>query len=57
MRLANDAVIKGILNNAVIPNIIKKAAPMLILVEVKLQIINATIYSSRLHFNFISLHQ
>lgn len=57
MRLANDAVIKGILSNAVIPNIIKKAAPMLILFEAKLQIINATIYSRTLHFNFISLHQ
>jgi hypothetical protein len=58
IRLAKKAVIKGILSKAVIPIIIKKAAPILILFETKLQIkriYNATIYSSELYFNFISL--
>lgn len=59
IRFANDAVIKGILNKTVIPIMIKKAAPMLILFVSKLQIkriYNAINYSSGLYFNFISLH-
>ncbi len=57
-RLAKKAVIKGILNKAVIPNMIKNAAPISILFETKLQIkriYNATNYSNSLYFNFISL--
>lgn len=33
MRLANDAVINGILNKAVIPNMIKNAAPIIVYFE------------------------
>ena len=36
MRLANDAVINGILNKAVIPNMIKNAAPIVVYFEYKI---------------------
>lgn len=36
MRLANDAVINGILNKAVTPNMIKNAAPIVVYFEYKI---------------------